>query len=104
MIDYVTYVKNIYISRHENEPGLMAVKASGIAEINKLVRPVLVPKEYREAPGDGILELDLILLPDEDFTDSLEIELDFVFRLKDLPLWVKGLKINASENSDIELI
>jgi hypothetical protein len=27
-----------------------------------------------------------------------------IIRLKNLPGWVKGIKINADENSDIELI
>jgi hypothetical protein len=39
----------------------------------------------------------------EDYMD-VEIEVDVVFRIKNLPDWVKGVKINASENSDIELL
>ncbi len=92
------------IVRHKDEPELMAVKANGIAVFNKLINPVLVPKEYKEAPSDGILELDFMLLPNENDIHDVEMEVDVVFKLKNLPPWVKGLKINASENSDIELI
>ena len=100
----VRYVKNIRIIKHENEPDLMAVKAIGVAVINNLINPVLVPKKYTEAPSDGILELDFILLPYGDDIPDVEMEVDVILKLKNLPPWVKGLKINASENSDIELI
>ena len=98
------YVKNFQIMRPENEPGLVAIRANGIAEINHLYSPVLVPKKYLEAPDDGILELDFFLLPADHSQSNVEMEVDIVFKLKNLPPWVKGLKIIASENSDIELI
>lgn len=100
----VRYVKNIRIIRHKNEPDLMSVKAIGVAVVNNLVNPALVPKKYSEAPADGIFELDFILLPYGDDIPDVEMEVDIIFKLKNLPPWVKGLKINASENSDIELV
>jgi hypothetical protein len=97
-------VKDIRIVRNDSEPDLMAIKAKGIAEITKLVSPVLVPRDYKEVPKDGIYELDFVLdQADESFT-NVELEVDVVFRIKNMPDWVKGVKINASENSDIELI
>jgi len=100
----VKFIRNVTISRPENEPDLMAVKANGLAEINCDISPVLIPKKYSEAPHDGIMELDFILVPSENNQTDIEMEVDIVFRVKDLPPWVKGLKINASENSNIELI
>jgi len=49
----VRYVKNIQIIRHKNEPDLMAVKAIGVAVINNLVNPALVPKKYSEEAPRG---------------------------------------------------
>lgn len=100
----VRYVNNIRIIRKENEYELMAIKAKGIAVINGLINPVLVPKEYNDAPSDGIFELDFMLEDAQNYMPHVELEVDVVFRIKDLPSWVKGVKINASENSDIELI
>ena len=100
----VKFIKNIRISRSENEPDLMAVKANGLAEINCSLSPALIPKKYTDPPRDGIMELDFILVPGENNYADVELEVDIVFKMNDLPSWVKGLKINASENSNIELI
>ena len=100
----VRYVKDIQIVKEDSEPDLLAVKARGIAEIKRLISPVLVPRKYESEPEDGIYELDFLLDDtDKEFT-NVELEVDVVFRFKNLPEWVKGVKINASENSDIELI
>lgn len=100
----IRYVKDIQIVKEDTEPDLMAIKAKGVAEIKRLISPALIPREYEEEPADGIYELDFRLgETDAEFTD-VELEVDVVFRIKNLPDWVKGVKINASENSDIELI
>jgi len=100
----ITYVKEIRIIREASEPDLMAIKAKGIATIKKLLAPVLIPKVSDTEPGDGILELDFTLdETHQDFID-VELEVDVVFRIKKLPAWVKGVKVNAAENSDIELL
>jgi hypothetical protein len=104
MSDKIRYVRDIQIVKNDAEPDLMAIKARGVAEIRKLIAPVLVPREYQEIPDDGIYELDFRLdTTDKEYT-YVELEVDVVFRIKNLPAWVKGVKINASENSDIELI
>ena len=104
MKDEIKYVKDIQIVKDDTEPKLLAIKARGIAEIKKLLSPVLIPREYDSAPEDGIYELDFKLdTTDKEYT-SVEIELDVVVRIKNLPDWVKGVKVNALENSDIELI
>ena len=98
------YVKKLQVIRPENEPGLVSISASGIVELTKLYRPVLSPKQYDKPPEDGILELEFLMLPAEEGISDIEMEVNIVFKVKDLPPWVKGLKVNASENSDIELI
>jgi hypothetical protein len=104
MKNEITYVKDIRIVKEAAEPELMAIKARGIATIKKLVAPVLVPKEYNVEPEDGIFELDFTLdETHQDFVD-VELEVEVVFRIKNLPEWVKGVKVNAAENSDIELL
>jgi len=104
MNDKIRYVRDIRIVKDDAEPDLMAIKARGIAEIRRLIAPVLVPREYSTVPEDGIYELDFRLdETDNQYTD-VELEVDVVFRIKNLPAWVKGVKVNATENSDIELI
>jgi len=100
----VRYVKDIQIVKEDSTPDLMAIKAKGIAEIKRLIAPRLVPKEYDSEPEDGIYELDFKLAESDDQYADVELEIDVVFRIKSLPDWVKGVKINAEENSDIELI
>lgn len=104
MNNEITYVKDIRILKEAAEPDLMAIRARGIASVKKLIAPVLVPRKYGSAPADGIFELDFTLGDTHvDFID-VELEVDVVFRIKNLPDWVKGVKINAVENSDIELL
>jgi hypothetical protein len=104
MKNEITYVKDIRIVKEEAAPDLMAIKARGIASIKRLIAPVLIPKEYPSEPDDGIFELDFTLDDThQDFVD-VELEVEVVFRIKNLPEWVKGVKVNAAENSDIELI
>jgi hypothetical protein len=104
MKNEITYVKDIRILKEPEEPDLMAIKARGIASIKKLIAPVLVPRKYITAPEDGIYELDFTLDDSHHDYMDVDIEVDVVFRIKNLPEWVKGVKINAAENSDIELL
>ena len=105
MDDKIRFVKNIRIIKDGSNADLMAVKAIGIADLKILKAPVLVARYYEKAPEDGILELDFLMGdPDERKVISVEVEVDVVFRLKSIGRWVKGIKINAAENSDIELI
>lgn len=104
MNNKIRYVKEVRIAKDTAEKDLLAVKVKGVVNINRLISPVLVPKEYREEPADGLLELDCVV--NEIHADFVDVELDVevVFRIKDVPKWVKGFKINAAENSDIELL
>lgn len=100
----VRYVKDIEILKPDYEPDLMAIKAKGVAELRKLVVPFLVPRSNSIAPEDGIYEMDFIVEDrNSGFTD-VEMEVDIVFRLKNLPEWVRGVRIYGAENSDIELL
>jgi len=104
MTDEIKYVKDIRILKESTEPDLMAIKAKGIASLKKLVAPVLIPKQYDTEPEDGIFELDFALAEaHQDFVD-VELDVEVVFRIKNIPDWVKGIRINAAENSDIELL
>jgi hypothetical protein len=100
----VRYVKDIRIFKDTGEPDLMAVKAKGVAELKKLIAPVLKPRKYDDIPEDGIYELDFVLEDSTEGYTNVELEVEVVFKFKSLPDWVKGVKINAAENSDIELI
>ena len=91
--------------RDEYEPGLLAVKATGVAELHRMLAPVLVSTHnYDNAPRDGVYELDFVLGATQDEMTEVEMEVDVVFKFKKLPKWVKAIKVNATENSDIEII
>jgi hypothetical protein len=100
----IKFVRRIQVVKDQAEPGLLAIKAQGIADLKMPLNPVLVPRDYPEDPGDGIYELDFRLDESGQEFTGVELEVEVVVRLKNLPEWVKGVKINADENSDIELL
>jgi hypothetical protein len=100
----IKYVKRIQLIKSTSEPDLLAIKATGIAEISMQDTPVLVPKIYEEIPPDGIYELEFKMQEGREDLTNVEIEVEVIVRIKNLPAWVKGVKINASDNSDIELV
>jgi len=104
-MEKVKYIKDICIIRDGTHPGILAVKATGIAALKQLIAPVLVSREgYNNPTADGIFELDFVLGSTGNQSIDVEMEVDVVFRLKKIPSWIKGIKVNAAENSDIELI
>lgn len=104
MENSIKFIREIRILKDDSTPDMMAVKAKGIAQFKKLIAPQLVPRNYETEPKDGIFELDFVLGEAETEFYDIELEVDVVFKVKSIPGWVKGFKINASENSDIELI
>lgn len=104
-MERVKYIKGLQIIREDEFPQVMAVKATGIAELKHLLTPVLVSASDPDNPSsDGIYEMDFILGDSGNQPTEVEMEVDVVFRFKNLPKWVKGIKVNARDNSDIELI
>jgi hypothetical protein len=104
MKNRIKFVKRIQVIKDTSDPGLMAIKAEGIADLKIPLHPVLIPREYEDESEDGIFELDFKLDESGQEVTDVELEVEVIIRLKNLPGWVKGIKINADENSDIELI
>lgn len=104
-MEKVKYIKDIRIIREDEEPRMMAVKARGVAELRHLLTPVLVSASDPGSPtSDGIYEMDFVLGDSGNQLTEVELEVDVVFKFRNLPAWVKGIRVNAKENSDIELI
>jgi len=104
-MDKIKYIKNITIVREEAEPDLMLIKATGIADLKSILTPNLISaKPDAEPAKDGIYELDFVLGKTGNDSINVEMEVDIVFRMNKIPSWIKGIKINAAENSDIELL
>ncbi len=101
----VKYIKGMQIIQTKDDPRVMAVRATGIAELKHLISPGLVSASDPKKPSsDGIYEMDFVLGDSGSIPMEVEMEVDVVFRFKNLPKWVKGIKVNARDNSDIELI
>lgn len=104
-MEKIKYLKNIEVVRGEDELQMLAIKATGIAQLRNLLSPVLVAADRNKVPsGDGVYELDFVLGQTGNDLIDVEMEVDVVFRMKNIPDWVKAIKVNALENSDIELI
>lgn len=104
MKNKVKYLKDIQVAKYLKGDDELAVKAKGIAELKMKISPVLVPKDYETEPTDGIYELDFLLDESGEAYTNVDLEVEVVLYFRNLPSWVKGIKINARENSDIELL
>jgi hypothetical protein len=104
MSNKVRFVRNIQIVTDSSDQEKVAIKARGVAELKMKINPVLIPKLYVTAPPDGIFELDFKLDEKDDAYTDVDMEVEVVLYIRNLPGWVKGVRINAAENSDIELL
>ena len=104
MTDKIKYVRDIQIIKSKNDPGLILIKAKGIAEISKLVVPVLKPGEDTGMSEDGIYELEFKFDSPGNGGLLVEVVLETELRIQNLPHNIKAIKIKAAENADIELI
>ena len=103
-MEKVKYIKDIRIVKEDADSGILTVMATGIASLKNLLSPVLVSSENQVPRKDGIYELDFVLGSTGEKEIDVELEVDVVYKIKKIPSWVKGIKVNAKENSDIELI
>jgi hypothetical protein len=104
MNDKIRYIRNMQVIRDDGEKKDLAIKARGIAELKIRINPVLIPRKNDTVPEDGIYELDFALEEGEGVSTAVDLEVVVLISVSNLPSWVKGVKINALENSDIELI
>ena len=104
-MEKVRYLKNIRVIREETDTGMLAVKATGLAQLKHLLSPVLVAAKQNDiSVSDGVYEFDFVLGQTGINPIDVEMEIDVVFRMENIPDWVKAIKVNALENSDIELL
>lgn len=104
MKDKIKYVKDIQITRSDKEPGLILIKATGVANLGGLIVPVLVPGNNENVENDGIYELDFKFESPGKGDFLVEVEIKTELRIHNLPKGVKAIKIKASDNADIEII
>ena len=71
MTNKIKYVRDIQIIKSAENPELILIKAKGIAEITKLIAPVLVPGENKNLCEDGVYELELKFDPVESHRANL---------------------------------
>lgn len=100
----IKYIRNVSVIRNVEAPDLLALQAEGVTEIVLQAVPVLMPHKYDKIPEDGIFEVDFNLEDSAVSQTDVSFEIKVILPLKNLPDWVKGIRINAAENSDIELI
>lgn len=100
----IKYIRRIQIIKDTSEPGLLGVLAEGVADLFTTLKPILVPKKSDTVPEDGIYELDFKLDDSPVELNDVELEVKVIIRMSNIPEWVKGIRVNADENSDIELV
>ena len=88
----------------ENEP-FMLVTVKAIIPIKGTSKPFLrqVNQQDNEQP-EGILEFDLICDQMGEPVSDTEIEVSMVLDCSKLPAWVKAIRVNGTDNFNIEAI
>lgn len=104
MKNKIRFVKDIQIVKDGTEKDKLAIKARGVAELKMKINPVLIPRDYESEPADGIYELNFTLDETHEAYTNVDLEVEVVIYIRNLPGWVKAVRINAAENSDIELL
>lgn len=102
---HVKYIKDLKVIKSTDAEGVVLIKARGITEMKKMISASFTSISESKIPTkDGILELDFVLGSLENEVVAVELEFDVAVKLKAIPDWVKGIKVNALENSDIEIL
>ena len=104
MRNKVKYITNVHIEKDEKGKDTLVVKAGGIAQLKMMIHPSLIPRDYETEPEDGIFEMDFSLEKNSEASNDVDFEVEVVCYFRNIPDWVTGIRINAEENSDIELL
>jgi hypothetical protein len=101
----IKYLKDLVVLRDEKHPELIQLKIAGIATLKHLLSPIFASANKQEIyPDDGIFELDLILSDTDGEPLDVELEMTVIIPLKNLPHNVIAIRVNAEDNSEIEII
>ncbi|MFU8842831.1 MAG: hypothetical protein ACNA7V_03375 [Bacteroidales bacterium] len=101
----IKLLKGLMVQRDQENPELVQLRVTGITGLKQLISPVIASVENHDnPPGDGIYEFDLLLSDTGMELTDVDLEVSVIFQLKDLPGWVKAIRVNAEVNSEIEII
>lgn len=103
-IQYLTNLQVVFDNnRHHN---LVMLEAEGYSNEEMIGIPSFLKKSgITDLPPDGVLEFDFVIEPlDIEIREVLSWSTKIVFDLNKFPGKLKGIKVNAIENSDIVLI
>lgn len=101
----IKYLKDLVVLRDEKYPELIQLKIAGIARLKHLLSPIIASANEQDlSPVDGIYELDLMLSDTDGESLDVDLEMNVVIQLKNLPNNVKAIRVNAEDNSEIEII
>jgi hypothetical protein len=101
----IKYLKDLVVLRDEKYPELIQLKIAGIARLKHLLAPIIASVNEQDlSPVDGIYELDLMLSDTDGESLDVDLEMNVVIQLKNLPNNVKAIRVNAEDNSEIEII
>ena len=103
-IQFLTNLNVVFDNSSGNK--LIMVEAEGYSNDEHIGVPGLVKKSgLSDLPSDGILEFDLVIEPLEDkIRKILNWSTKIVFDINEFPGKLKGIKVNALNNSDIVLV
>jgi hypothetical protein len=101
----IKLLKGLMVQRDQENPELVQLRVTGITGLKQLLSPVIASVEkHDKSSGEGIYEFDLLLSETGMELMDVDLEVSVIFQIKDLPGWVKAIRVNAEENSEIEII
>ena len=103
----IQYLTNLQVVFDNNaNRNLVMLEAEGYSNDETIGIPSFVKKTgIADLPPDGVLEFDFVIEPlDDEIRDVLSWSSKIIFDLNKFPGKLKGIKVNALENSDIVLI
>jgi hypothetical protein len=102
-IQFLTNLK--IVSERNAHYNLVLLEVDGYSKDEHVGVPCLVKKSVPQNAIDGILEFDLMLEPlEKKMRKFLNWSTRTVFDLNEFPEKLRGIKVNALNNSDIALI
>jgi|GEM_PF-1606633 len=103
-IQYLTKLQVVFDTN--GDQNLVMLETEGYSNDEYIGVPILMKKSgLNDLPGDGILEFDLVIEPLEDRVRKvLSWSTRIVFDLNEYPGKLRGIKVNALNNSDIVLV
>ena len=97
-------IEGVKVNLLESLPPQLVINAEGLVPTEGWANPELVPYVYITPPLDGIQDFGFIAEPPPEISLQVLTPITVSFHMKDMPSWLRGVRVHASANSVEALI